>query len=163
MSIPRVNLQLATPITKISVEKAFAILNQFNGADIKAKLLAFPEQVKSQKLIVNQFWQALKDTELASKEAEALLVTEIAAELNDNGKAKYSNAEARAAELLSRKRTSPEYSFAENDRRRAEGKLEEAQAELEYLYDGYKAYRYIARLTAEELAVINNLSENEEV
>lgn len=163
MGIPKVNLQLATPMVRVNLQKAYAVLNQFDTTNLKEQLLAYPERIKEQKLIVSQKRQVLKDAELSVKEAEAVLVMEIASEVNENGKAKFSNAESRNAELLARKKVSAEFNFAESDRRNAEVDLEEAQAELERVCDEYKSYRYIARLTAEELAVINNLSENEEV
>jgi hypothetical protein len=163
MGIPKVNLQLATPMMRVNSQKAYDVLSQFDSSNIKEQLLAYPERIKEQKLVVSQKRQALKDAELTVKEVEAGLVMEIASEVNENGKAKFSNAESRNAELLARKKVSAEFNFAESDRRNAEADLEEAQAELEQLQDKFKAYRYIARLTAEELAVINNLSENEEV
>jgi len=150
-------------MVRVNLQKAYAVLSQFDTTNLKEQLLAYPERIREQKLVVSQRRQALKDAELAVKEIEAALIVEIASEVNENNKPKYSNVEIRNAELFARKKTSPEYTFAEADRRKAEAELEEAQAELERLQDKFKAYRYIVRLTAEELAAINNLSENEEV
>lgn len=88
-------------------------------------------------------------------EAEALLVSAIAAEVNPStGKAVFSNAEARAAELVNRKRQNVEYLAADQAAKDAEMRLNTEQFKLEQLQDQFKAYRYVVDLTARELALL---------
>lgn len=131
-----------------------AILADLETKTLKAKLREYPALLRRQKNIVAEKRQALEDAKAARQALEAEMVAEIAAKTNGNGKPKFSNAEARAAELINRKRQNPAYQEAEKACREAEWALNEAQFDLEKLIDEFKAYRYVVDLTARELALL---------
>lgn len=131
------------------------ILVEYGTERIKQNLLTFPVLIREQKTRVAKTRQELKEAEQIKGEIEACLVAEIAAEVNENtGKPKFPNAEARAAELALRKKMNTEYQKACRTARQAEWDANEAQADLEKLWDEFKAWRYIADLTSRELAFL---------
>lgn len=131
-----------------------AILADLETKTLKAKLREYPALLRRQKSIVAEKRQTLEDSKAARQALEAEMVAEIAAETNGNGKPKFSNAEARAAELVNRKKQNPAYQEAEKACREAEWAANEAQFDLEKLIDEFKAYRYVVDLTARELALL---------
>lgn len=131
------------------------ILADLETKTLKARLREYPALIRRQKSIVSEKRQALEDAKTVRQTMEAEMVAVIATEMNGNtGKPKFSNAEARAAELISRKRQNPACQEAEKVCREAEWALNEAQFELEKLIDEFKAYRYVVDLTARELALL---------
>ena len=98
---------------------------------------------------------ALKEAQATVNEMEAEMIALIAAEKDPNsGKAAFSNAEARAAELTRRKANDPSYRSAALAVKSAEEEVNAAQFDLERLYDEFRAYRYVVDLTARELALL---------
>jgi len=98
-----------------------------------------------------------KDAESEREQEEAILMAAISAEVDPNtGKAAFSNDKARQAELIVRKKLSPEYQEVEAAVTEAEREVNSAQFELERLQDEYKSYRYVADLTARELALYSD-------
>ena len=97
----------------------------------------------------------MKEAQTALQELEAEMVAAIAAEVNPNtGKAAFSNAEARAAELTRRKANNLSYRSAALAVKSAEEEVSAAQFDLERLQDEFRAYRYVVDLTARELALL---------
>ena len=133
---------------------------------MKQRLLDFPGLIRAQKEKCETARRLLKEAQTTLQELEAEMVAAIAAEVNPNtGKALYSNAEARAAELIKRKATNKNYAAAYGAVRRAEEDVSVAQFDLERLYDEFRAYRYVVDLTARELALlaVDNHSESREM
>ncbi len=94
---------------------------------------------------------------------EAEMATDIAVEMDPNtGKPKFTNDKTRQAELLRRKGTDPVAQEAMTAMKKAEYLMNELQDELEALQDKFRSYRYVVRLTAEELALMASEHEIEE-
>ena len=143
---------------QIKVETAKAISNQLVGEKnlhgLRSKLIEFPEQIGEQQKVINEATKTLTETRMNLKEVEAGLMIEISDEVNDKtGKAKYSNAEARNAELQVRRRHTPEYQAYKN----AEMDLTSAQTELTILTQKYEAYKLVTESTITELNLIADL------
>lgn len=139
-----------------------ALLAQYETKTLKAKLLEFPALIQTAKSQTHKVRTALKQAESERAAAEAEITIDVAAEIGGNGKPRFTNAEARAAEVARRKALDIVYSGYENDVRQAEWDLNEAQSELERLQDEFKAYRYVVRLTTAELALLVDDVEAEE-
>lgn len=131
-----------------------ALLAQYETKVLKAKLLEFPALIRAVKDATYTARAMLREAEIEAAALEAAITVDVAAETGDNGKPRYSNAEARAAEVARRKAEDPEYQGMRNDIRQFEWGLHEAQSNLEKLQDEFKAYRYIVRLTTAEIALL---------
>ncbi len=122
---------------------------------MKQRLLDFPGLIRAQKEKCETARRLLKEAQTTLQELEAEMVAAIAAEVNPNtGKAAFSNAEARAAELIRRKANNLTYRSAALAVKSAEEEVNAAQFDLERLYDEFRAYRYVVDLTARELALL---------
>jgi len=122
---------------------------------MKQRLLDFPGLIREQKEKCETARRLLKEAQTTLQELEAEMVAAIAAEVNPNtGKAAFSNAEARAAELIRRKANNLTYRSAALAVKSAEEEVNAAQFDLERLYDEFRAYRYVVDLTARELALL---------
>ena len=122
---------------------------------MKQRLLDFPGLIRAQKEKCETARRALKEAQATMNEIEAEMIALIAAEKDPNsGKAVFSNAEARAAELTRRKANDLSYRSAALAVRAAEEEVNAAQFDLERLYDEFRAYRYVVDLTARELALL---------
>ena len=122
---------------------------------MKQRLFDFPGLIREQKEKLEAARRALKEAQATVNELEAEMIALIAAEKDPNsGKAVFSNAEARAAELTRRKANDPSYRSAALAVRAAEEEVSAAQFDLERLQDEFRAYRYVVDLTARELALL---------
>lgn len=131
------------------------LLHEYETRLLKDKLLEFPMLIRRKKDELSQARRQLQQAYNFRNEEEALLKSIIAAEMNpDTGKPVYSNAEARAAELVNRKKTSAAYQDAEKAYGDAEAQVNSLQFDLERLQDEFRAYRYVVDLTARELALM---------
>lgn len=91
--------------------------------------------------------QVVKDKKAELMQEEAILASMIASELDPKtGKAAFSNQAARDAELIIRKKNSPQYMEAEKELQEAEPELNNAQFKLEELQDSFRSYRLLARI-----------------
>ncbi len=131
------------------------ILSRLETNVLKAKLLEFPSMILDQKAAIRTLKDEYAEKEQERAMLEADLMTQLSAESDQNtGKAKFSNDKARQAELQKRKSTDPMYIEAALAARYAGHRLSEAQDELDAMADKFKAYRYVTKLTAEELALL---------
>ena len=140
------------------------LLAEYETRLLKDRLLEFPAKIRRIKGELAARRQLLTEAQISRNEEEALLKTMITAEMNpDTGKPAFTNAEARAAELINRKKTNADYQAAERVYSDAEASVNSLQFDLERLQDEFRAYRYVVDLTARELALIasdNQSSEN---
>ena len=130
------------------------LLEQFGSAKAKTSLIDLPDQIRAKRGAVAEARINLQDASNYVKEAEAILTAIIAGEVGENGKPKYSNAEARAAELLIRKRKDSTCRDAEDTYRLAEQTANNAQFDLDLLCDKFRAYRTVGKIIAAELSVL---------
>jgi len=131
------------------------LLAEYETRLLKDKLMEFPALLRRKKEELAGARRYLVDVQVARNEEEALIKTIIAAETNpDTGKPAFTNAEARAAELVNRKKSSSEYQLAEKVCSDAEARVNSLQFDLERLQDEFRAYRYVVDLTARELALM---------
>lgn len=140
------------------------LLAEYETRLLKDRLLEYPEMIKNQKSKIRRLKDAFREADRERVILEADIAGEIASETNPNtGKAAYGNAEARSVELTRRKKTDTGYQDVAKVARDAEYELGEAQDELEALQDKFKAYRYVVRLTAEELALMATEEQEEAI
>jgi len=140
------------------------ILDELDTHNIKLRLYTFPQRLKYQKAICRQHRTEHEEAMQAKLLIEAELTADIAAAVNEAGKAAYSNDTARRAELTRRMNLSEEYQTAAHAARQAEYAVSEAQDELSRLEDEFKALRIVARLVSEEVALYaSDGTENEAV
>ena len=145
---------------KQAVKQAAKEIIQVN---LKENLFAIPGLIATQKKVVANLRDVVADAALARDQEEAILMSLIAGEINpQNGKPLYSNKEARDAELITRKKSTPAYLAAESAYKEAEKNLNNAIIELEQLQDEFKALRIIARITCKELALLGLDDEEED-
>jgi len=131
------------------------ILEHFETEKIKNQLAKYPQYIFEAKEAVNNIREELKMAETELKEAEAMLITEIALETNGNGKPKFGNERTRQAELIKRQANSEDYQAVLENLKHIQRKLDNAQLNLELLYDEFRATHYIARITEAELRIIS--------
>ena len=146
---------------QIRAGAANQILAAYDTENLRHSLAQYPRRIYDARQAVNQARKAWKDAELDRATIEAELLLAIGMETDDRGKAKYSNAEQRAAELTRRKATDPRYLDAAAKVAEAETELNEAQDHLQMLLDEYQAARIVARLLAAEISMIGELSDVE--
>lgn len=131
------------------------LLAEYETRLLKDKLLEFPGKIRHKKEELAEARRALTEAQNSRNEEEAILKTMIAAEIDrDTRKPVYSNAEARAAELINRKKIGTAYQDAERVAHDAEAAVNSLQFDLERLQDEFRAYRYVVDLTARELALM---------
>jgi hypothetical protein len=141
-----------------------AIIEDLNTGHIKQALFGFPSEIRKAKATANAAKEALNAALLTRAEVEAELVVEITTATDENtGKAKYTNAEVRAAEMVRRKAASPEYVKAQGLVTAAEAALTQTQDALQELQDSQASYRTVGRLVAAELEAIAGLGTETEV
>ena len=139
------------------------LLNEYETRLLKDKLLEFPGQIKHQKAVLRDARASYAEAAQEVAMIEAEIATNIAVETDPNtGKPKFTNDKTRQAELLRRKSADPVAQNAVIAMREAEHLMSELQDELEALQDKFRSYRYVARLTAEELALMASEHEAEE-
>ena len=140
------------------------LLHEYETRLLKDKLLEFPELILKKKTALRDIRESYNESAQNVAMLEADLAVEIAAEADPNtGKAKYSNDKMRQAELMRRKSADSTVKIAIADMKEYERRLGEAQDELESLQDKFKAYRYVVRLTAEELALLAGEEQEEKI
>lgn len=130
-------------------------ISKFETSELKQNLISMPLKIQQQKKKIASIKEIVEKLKLELREIEANLTVEIANETNGGGKAKFSNAEARAAELVRRKNESAEYQQVFKQLQENQLELENEQITLEYLLDQFSAFRNVARLTAAELMAIS--------
>lgn len=152
-------IQLPTNMHPNTVEAINSLLAAYNTENLRHSLMAYPARIKVQREVVAQARKAWEEAEMARATAEAELVLTISLETDEKGKAKFSNAEQRSAELLRRKSTAPGYLETAEKASAAKDALNEAQDTLQMLLDEYQSARIAARLIAAEMSVISEIAE----
>ncbi|MDD3024391.1 MAG: hypothetical protein PHE26_10895 [Syntrophomonadaceae bacterium] len=158
----KLTTELLEAIKQANIEAAKSIA-QTNGLPrIKEQLTSLPGYIREQKYKVAELTQVAKDKKVELMQEEAILASMIAGELDPKtGKAAFSNQAARDAELIIRKKNSPQCMEAEKELQEAETELNNAQFKLEELQDSFRSYRLLARIACTELAIFGgeNLEE----
>ena len=152
-------IQLPTNMHPNTVEAINSLLAAYNTENLRHSLMAYPGRIKAQREAVYQARKAWEDAELERSTVEAELLLTISSETDERGKAKFSNAEQRSAELLRRKAADPSYLAAAEKVATAKDALNEAQDTLQMLLDEYQSARMVARLISAEMSVISELAE----
>ena len=152
-------IQLPTNMHPNTVEAINSLLAAYNTENLRHSLMAYPGRIKAQREAAYQARKAWEDAELERSTVEAELLLTISSETDERGKAKFSNAEQRSAELLRRKAADPSYLAAAEKVATAKDALNEAQDTLQMLLDEYQSARIAARLIAAEMSVISEIAE----
>lgn len=139
------------------------IISKYDTAALRAAISDLPQKIRIQEDIVSINKRAYDDALEIRAQEEAILMSLIASEINSTtGKQVFTNKEARDAELIQRKKTSPQYLQADEKVKEAEGGYLSTQADLRKLQDDFKAKRIIARIACKELAALGLDDEEED-
>ncbi len=132
-----------------------AVDEEFGGAQITAKLLEMPAKIRGLKDAVNEARQAVEAARSDVEQARAVIVAQIASEINPvTGKPAYSNEEARRAEFIRRAALDEDYKVAAEALRMAEDSLSIATFDLERAQDEFAALQAAARIAAGRMALM---------
>lgn len=154
--------EVAMPAIHIS-KPVSRVLEAYSTENLRNALMGYPQRIYAARQELNRARQAFKNAEMERAMAEAELLLAISVETDEKGKAKFTNAEARAAELIRRKAADPAYIAAAGAATDAEAACNEAQDALQMLLDEYQSARIVARLIASELDVISGLTDVEDM
>ena len=102
---------------------------------IKEKLLELPDTIKRVKTLIVELTTKLGDLKMELKRWELLTLNDIASEVDDKGKAIYSNEAKRQGRLLELQKDDPEYLQLEEKIKYLEQKINELDIELTYYKD----------------------------
>ena len=139
------------------MDNAREILDNLGTELLKEKLLTLPGKIEAQKATIRQLREAYAEAEQARALKEAEIMTDIIAEVNLNtGKPVFPNETARNAERLRRMAADEEYQQVARAAKEAEMALNQAQDELQSLYDEFKAVQYVAQIVSYEVALFAN-------
>lgn len=145
-----------------NLEFANQILDSYNTENLRRSLMEYPSRISEARTWLNQARKALRDAEAEKATIEAEMILAISMETDDKGKPKFSNSEARNAELQRRKTSDPMYIETAEKVARTEAEFNEANDRLQTVIDEYQSTRIVARLIAEELGVISGLADLEQ-
>lgn len=129
-------------------------MEEFRVADLLRRLDAMPARIREQKEAAARARVRREEAEQAVLLLEAEMTAAIAAETGANGRPKYANQEARAAELAVRKSLNPAWRQVADAARRAKEECDAAVFNLEMLQDEFKALRSMADLAASALRIL---------
>jgi len=118
------------------------------------RILDYPKWIREQQDQMTALSQQMKAAKSNLVAAEGLLLAEITAEIVPTGKAKYSNKEAREAELARRKQFDPECLAALKQYNEAEEAFNAAQFDLQQLQDEFRAYLTAGELLAAKISAL---------
>ncbi len=111
------------------------IMKGFDMMKIKEKLLELPDTIKRVKTSIVELTTKLGDLKMELKRWELQTLNEIASEVDDKGKAIYSNEAKRQGRLLELQKDDPEYLQLEEKIKYHEQKINELDIELTYYKD----------------------------
>ena len=139
------------------MENVIEILEDLGTDLFKEKLLILPGKINAQKTLIRKLREAYAEAEQTRALKEAEIMSDIIAEIDPNkGKPAFSNETARNAERLRRMAADAEYQQAAKAAKEAEMALNQAQDELQSLYDEFKATQYVAQIVSYEVALFAN-------
>ena len=149
----------ASALQALGVRRALAeateeLRRDFDVPALLKPLQELPRRIKDLRIEVSQKHTAYADKVEALKVAEANIEMNVAQEYGENGKPRYSNAEARAAEVRTRKQTNADWHAARASLDQSAEDLAEAQAMLDMALQQFEAAKLAAQLTAAQLAAI---------
>lgn len=119
----------------------------FDTMQIKEKLLELPDTIKRVKTSIVELTTKLGDLKMELKKWEIRTLNEIASEVDDKGKAIYSNEAKRQGRLLELQKDDPEYLQLEEKIKYLEQKINELDIELNYYKDLQNNLRSICFLS----------------
>jgi malonyl CoA-acyl carrier protein transacylase len=114
---------------------------------------SYPAKIREQQAVVSGCRRALDDAKAEVEQAKAILFAMVASE-TENGKARYSNKEAREAEVAVRMNRDSMYIEARNHYRSAEEDYNAAQFDLQGLDNEFKAHVKAADLVSAQLNLL---------
>lgn len=139
------------------MENVREILEDLGTDLLKEKLLMLPGKIDAQKTLIRELREAYAEAEQTRALKEAEIMSDIITEIDPNkGKPAFSNETARNAERLRRMAADTEYQQAAKAAKEAEMALNQAQDELQSLYDEFKAVQYVAQIVSYEVALFAN-------
>lgn len=132
------------------------VLNILDTENLKLRLQSFPALLADAKKKIAGVRGQFNDANDGLKAAKAILMREISDEVNPiNGKARFTNQEAREAEFVSRSKNDFNYQEALKWYREAEEVLQAAEGEYEQLQYQWMALCKVADIVAGEIALLS--------
>lgn len=140
--------------TAAARQAAAACLGEIDLPGLCRRLNETPARIRELKSAAVRARMQREEAEQTLALAEAELAAVVAAETGPNGKPRYPNQDARAAELVARRARHPEYRRAYEAAHRARERSEAAAFELEMEQDRFRALRAAAELAAAALRAL---------
>lgn len=127
---------------------------QLDVKSFQENIMALPGKIRIQKEVCKQARTTFEEAKASLVNAEAMLATMIAAEVNESGKPRFSNDNARRAELEIRKQHDFDYQQAWGPYKEALDAMDAEQFKLEQLQDELKAYQVVGGVLAARLSLM---------
>ena len=131
------------------------MIEQMGVNNIIAKLQSLPGQIEHQEAILKDTRDKADEAKGEMELAKQIVVAMVAEEREINGKAMYSNAEARNAEVTRRLASDEEYLEAKKEFQGAEDNVSSAQFELTRLHNEFGAAKVIGQMLADKMRLLS--------
>lgn len=138
-------------------EAATDIMDELGIDNCIARLQVLPAQIKAQETAVADARRGLEETREGLDLVKQIIVATVAEEKNGGGKARYSNAEARNAEVAQRLAIDPDYQKAKEVFRASEDEVSQTQFELSRLNNDFGATKIVGQLLAAKMNLLTGL------
>lgn len=153
----QVNIQ--SEITAAIREAAIQVSDQLGVQRMIDGITSYPEKIRAQQTAVAECRRTFEDAKAEIEQAKAILFAQVTSEDNGNGKPKYSNKEAREAEVTARMKDDAMCIFARNKLRGAEEDYNAAQFDLQRLDNEFRAHTKAADLVAAQINLLAGLGQ----
>lgn len=148
-----IQVQIQTQLTAAIREAALQVSENLGVQRMIDGVMSYPAKIRGQQTIVSTCRRALDDAKAEVEQAKAILFAMVASE-TENGKAKYSNKEARETEVAVRMNRDSMYIEARNHYRSVEEDYNAAQFDLQRLDNEFKAHTKAADLVSAQLNLL---------
>lgn len=133
------------------------MLDDMGVDNVLDKLYTFPADIYRQNNLLVSAKRGVEEAKGGLELAKQVVVAGVLAEIDANGKPRYSNEKAREAEITKRLAQDPEYQKALRDYRAAEDACNGVQFELDRLHNEFSAYKAASRIMAGKLNMVAGL------
>ena len=143
---------------KVATQTAMQeMLDELGTDNVIEKLNYLPVQIMDQEAKLLTKRRAIEEAKGNLELAKQIVVAEVSEERNGNDKPKYSNAEARSAEVTRRLAVDEDFQSAKRAFQMAEEGVGEGQFELNRLQNDFGATKAVAQLLAAKMNLLEGL------
>lgn len=122
-----------------------------------AKLKVLPAQIQAKEAALAEARRNLEEAKAEMDLARQIVVATVAEEIGGNGKARYTNTEARSAEVIRRLAVDEDYQTARREFQATETGLNDEQFELNRLQNEFGASKIVGQILAAKLNLLAGL------